>query len=52
MDKIRLWLKIERLRRRLSEVASIKSLADPKVITLSQQLDRLLNEYHALGKAA
>ncbi len=37
---------IERLRREMCESAKGKPLADPEVVAISQELDKLLVEYH------
>ncbi len=38
---------IEDLRHHLNQFANINNLADPEVISMSQRLDGLLNEYNA-----
>ena len=40
--------KIESLRQLMHAVAREKDLTDPEVVNISQRLDRLLNQYHAL----
>lgn len=37
--------KIEELRKRLNKFGLTRNLIDPEVIRISQQLDRLLNQY-------
>ncbi|WP_425801963.1 aspartyl-phosphate phosphatase Spo0E family protein [Desulfitobacterium sp. Sab5] len=39
---------IEETRRELLSLGNSKTLTDPEVVRLSQQLDRLLNEYETL----
>ncbi|BAU28239.1 Spo0E like sporulation regulatory protein [Aneurinibacillus soli] len=49
MNEIEELLKqIEELRRTLNSLATEKSLSDPEVLTASQMLDALLNEYEKL----
>lgn len=41
-----LILRIEELRLELNKLSACRRLADPEVITVSQLLDDVLNEYH------
>jgi Spo0E like sporulation regulatory protein. len=50
MEKIRLLIKIERLRKRLNKFTLFRSLSDPEVVLLSQELDQLLNQYYILSE--
>ncbi|BAU28757.1 Spo0E like sporulation regulatory protein [Aneurinibacillus soli] len=51
MNEIEELLKqIEELRRTLYALATKKKLSDPEVVTASQMLDALLNEYEKLIK--
>lgn len=44
-NKQDLLIKIENLRKKMNDLSKSKSLTDPKIIAISQQLDQLLNEY-------
>lgn len=44
--EIILLKRIERLRKKLNKFGAVRSLVDPEVVELSQQLDFLLNKYH------
>ncbi|AFM43508.1 Spo0E like sporulation regulatory protein [Desulfosporosinus acidiphilus SJ4] len=39
---------IEDARRKLNDSAESRSLTDPEIVTMSQCLDRLLNEYYLM----
>ncbi|CDX02277.1 Spo0E like sporulation regulatory protein [Desulfitobacterium sp. LBE] len=41
---------IEDMRKELNQLGKRKPLTDPEVISLSQRLDELLNEYHLTAK--
>ena len=43
--EIKLLRRIERLRKKLVKIGMKRSLVDPEVVELSQQLDVLLNKY-------
>lgn len=47
MEK-KLLKRIEGLRKRLNEVGLTRNLIDSEVVEVSQQLDRLLNQYQKL----
>jgi hypothetical protein len=42
---------IEDARRKLNDSAKSKSLTDPEIVTMSQCLDRLLNEFYLMKEA-
>jgi stage 0 sporulation regulatory protein len=44
-------IKIEELRDKLNKIAEGKRLIDPEVVSTSQMLDVLLNEYYKLMKS-
>ena len=44
----KLLVAIEELRRKMHEYADGKGLTDPGVVEISQELDRLLNQYYFL----
>jgi stage 0 sporulation regulatory protein len=44
-------IKIEELRDKLNKIAEGKILIDPEVVSTSQMLDVLLNEYYKLMKS-
>ncbi|EHQ87794.1 aspartyl-phosphate phosphatase Spo0E family protein [Desulfosporosinus youngiae] len=48
MEK-KLLKRIEVLRRRLNKFASNRSLVDSEVVEVSQQLDKLLNQYQKIS---
>lgn len=43
-------MKIENLRKKLEELTKKRDMLDPEVISLSKNLDRLLNEYVKIKK--
>lgn len=43
--------KIDKLRLKMVEVHEGKSLTDPEVVAVSQELDTALNEYHEMIKS-
>jgi len=45
-----LMLQIENVRREMERLASTKGIHEPKVIAVSQMLDRLINDYYKLLK--
>ena len=49
MSEEDLLQRIEELRKKLNAFALGKSLIDPEVISLSQLLDCLLNQYHTIS---
>jgi len=49
MSEKDLLQRIEELRKKLNAFALGKSLIDPEVISLSQLLDCLLNQYHTIS---
>ncbi len=42
----KLLKRIEGLRKRLNKYGLTRTLIDPEVVSVSQQLDRLLNQYY------
>jgi len=49
MSEKDLLKRIEELRNRLNLFAFARSLVDPEVVSLSQLLDRLLNQYYRVS---
>lgn len=41
---------IEEMRNQLNQLGKLKPLTDPEVVSLSQKLDKLLNEYYLAAK--
>lgn len=48
--EIKLLKRIERLRKRLNKLGQTRNLIDPEVVQVSQQLDRLLNQYYSVTR--
>jgi hypothetical protein len=48
MTKWRLLMIIEQKRRRLNEFVFALILSDSEIVSVSQELDQLLNQYHSL----
>ncbi len=42
---------IEDARRKLNDSAKCKSLTDPEIVDMSQNLDRLLNEFYSMTES-
>jgi hypothetical protein len=42
MDKLLLYIELQKLRRRLHEIAESRSLTDPEVIAISEAADELI----------
>jgi len=42
--------KIEKLRKRMIRLAKGRSLSDPRLVSVSQELDQLLNQYNRMVK--
>jgi cell division septum initiation protein DivIVA len=49
MSEKDLLQRIEDLRQKLNTFAFAKSFVDQELVNLSQRLDELLNQYHAMG---
>ena len=47
--EIKLLKRIEGLRKRLNRFGLTRNLIDPEVVQISQQLDRLLNQYNRIA---